>query len=201
MPGLKCLPCAFDVLYGTGSGCDITGGHFALVLWKTFNHRTLFMKSFREFIGYLSGGILFVVLIPFIMWLVSGRPELWPVALACAIAGAILIVGGLILSIYTIIYMRRRGKGNPMDAFGHEVAPRTQHLMSDGPYRINRNPMLSGTLIYLAGAAIWIWHWQAWVVWVVFFAIMFVQVISEERRLERDFGEEYLDYCKRTRRF
>jgi protein-S-isoprenylcysteine O-methyltransferase Ste14 len=40
--------------------------------------------------------------------------------------------------------MKLRGKGNPMDAFGHEVAPRTQHLMTDGPYRLNRNPMLTG---------------------------------------------------------
>ncbi len=97
--------------------------------------------------------------------------------------------------------MKRRGKGNPMDAFGHEVAPRTQHLMTDGPYRINRNPMLSGTLIYLAGVAVWLWTWQATLVWLLFFAIMMVQVISEERRLLRDFGEEYESYRRNTRRF
>jgi len=26
-------------------------------------------------------------------------------------------------------------------------------------------------------------------------------VLSEEKRLKRDFGQEYADYCKRTRRF
>ena len=41
------------------------------------------------------------------------------------IAGYML--GGLTLSVWTIAYMKLRGKGNPMDAFGHEVAPRTQH--------------------------------------------------------------------------
>ena len=111
------------------------------------------------------------------------------------------MLGGLALSVWTIVYMRRRGDGNPMDAFGHEVAPRTQHLMTDGPYRINRNPMLSGTLVYLAGVAVWLWKWQAVVVLVAFFAIMLVQVISEERRLRRDFGDEYADYCRHTRRF
>ena len=99
------------------------------------------------------------------------------------------------------ILRRSRGKGNPMDAFGHEVAPRTQHLMIDGPYKINRNPMLTGTLIYLAGAAVWLWTWQSCVVFVAFFAIMMVQVLSEEKRLRRDFGEEYEEYCKRSRRF
>lgn len=159
------------------------------------------MRLFREIIGYFIGGLLFVALIPTIMWLVSGMPELWPVNMIRAIIAVLLMLGGLFLSVWTIVYMRTRGKGNPMDAFGHEVAPRTQHLMMDGPYRLNRNPMLTGTLVYLAGTAIWLLSWQALVVWIVFFAIMMVQVTSEERRLKRDFGEEYVEYCKHTRRF
>ena len=144
---------------------------------------------------------MFVGLMPTLMWLAAGRPALWPVSTIRAMAGGLLMLGGLALSVWTIVYMRRRGDGNPMDAFGHEVAPRTQHLMTDGPYRINRNPMLSGTLVYLAGVAVWLWKWQAAVVLVAFFAIMLVQVISEERRLRRDFGDEYADYCRHTRRF
>ena len=159
------------------------------------------MGKLREFIGYLLGGVLFVALMPTIMWLVSGRPALWPVGTARAIVAIILMLGGLSLSVWTIIYMKQRGKGNPMDAFGHEVAPRTKHLMTDGPYNFNRNPMLTGTLTYLAGVVVWLWTWQALLVWVLFFAIMLVQVISEERRLRRDFREEYSDYCRRTRRF
>ena len=163
--------------------------------------RSVIMKRVRDFFGYLLGGILFVCMIPTIMWLASGMPALLPVGVARGIGAAVLMLGGLVLSVYTIVYMRNRGKGNPMDAFGHEVAPRTQHLMVDGPYKINRNPMLTGTLVYLAGAAVWLWRWQAAVVLVVFFAIMMVQVLSEERRLRRDFGEEYEAYCKRSRRF
>ena len=159
------------------------------------------MKQHREIAGYLLGGLLFVALIPSIMWLVSGRPVLGHVGAAKAILIGILMLGGLALSVYTIIYMKRRGKGNPMDAFGHEVAPRTQHLMTDGPYRLNRNPMLSGTLLYLAGVVVWLWTWQALLVWVLFLTIMMVQVISEERRLSRDFGEEYETYRHNTRRF
>ena len=159
------------------------------------------MKKLREIIGYLLGGLLFVALLPTIMWLASGRPVLGHVGALKAIIIGLLMLGGLSLSVYTIIYMRKRGKGNPMDAFGHEVAPRTQHLMTDGPYRLNRNPMLTGTLLYLAGWAVWLWTWQACVVWVAFFAIMFVQVLSEEKRLRRDFGEEYEQYCHKRRRF
>jgi protein-S-isoprenylcysteine O-methyltransferase Ste14 len=49
--------------------------------------------------------------------------------------------------------------------------------------------------------AVWLGHWPAAVVWAAFLVIMLVQVLSEEKRLRRDFGQEYADYCKRTRRF
>ena len=96
------------------------------------------MKLLREIIGYVLGGVLFVVLMPTVMWLASGMPEL-------------------------------------------------EHI---GAVRAS-----------LTGAVVWLWTWQAALVWVLFFAIMLVQVISEERRLRRDFGEEYEAYCRRTRRF
>lgn len=155
----------------------------------------------RNAFGYIFGFLLFVVGIPSLMWWVSGAPALWPVPVVRGIIAALMIIGGLSLSVWTIVYMKTRGKGNPMDAFGHEVAPRTQHLMTDGPYRFNRNPMLTGTLTYLAGVALWLFRWPAAVVWVVFLAIMLVQVLSEEKRLRRDFGREYEDYCRHTRRF
>ena len=159
------------------------------------------MKLFREILGYVLGGILFVGLMPAIMWLATGMPALEHIGALRASVTGVLMIGGLSLSVWTIVYMKRQGKGNPMDAFGHEVAPRTQHLMVAGPYRINRNPMLTGTLTYLAGAVVWLWSWQAVAVWVAFFCIMFVQVLSEEKRLRRDFGTEYDEYCRHSRRF
>ena len=132
------------------------------------------MKLLREIIGYVLGGLLFVALMPTVMWLASGMPELEHIGAVRASITGVLMLGGLSLSVWTIVYMKRRGKGNPM---------------------------LTGTLTYLAGAVVWLWTWQALVVWVLFFAIMLVQVISEERRLRRDFGDEYEAYCRRTRRF
>ena len=155
----------------------------------------------RNLLGYLLGLLLFVGLMPTLMWLASGMPAFWTNLGGRGMVALLLMLIGLVLSIWTIVYMKRWGKGNPMDAFGHEVAPRTQHLMTDGPYRINRNPMLTGTLIYLAGFAVWLWRWQALIVWALFVGIMLFQVISEERRLRRDFGEEYDAYCRHTRRF
>lgn len=159
------------------------------------------MKHLRNIIGYMLGGLMFVVLLPAIMWLVSGMPQLEHIGAWRASCTGLLIIGGLALSVWTIVYMKCRGKGNPMDAFDHEIGARTQHLMTEQPYRINRNPMLTGTLCYLAGFVVWLWTWQALLVWLLFFAIMFVQVLTEEKRLRRDFGDEYEAYCRRTSRF
>lgn len=158
-------------------------------------------KILRETFAYCIGGILFVGLIPFLMWLCSGKPDLWAVDIWRIMVSAILIIVGLALSIWAIVYMRHKGDGNPLDAFGHEVAPRTKHLMTDGPYRLSRNPMLSGIFLYLIGICLWLWAWQAMVIFGLFVIIMSVQVYTEEKRLRRDFGEEYEDYCRHTGRF
>ena len=159
------------------------------------------MRTMKEILGYLLGGLLFVGLIPYFMWLVSGMPALLPDNYVKLLAGAVLAIVGLAVSVWSIVHMRRRGNGNPMDAFGHEVAPRTRHLMTDGPYRLSRNPMLTGTFVYLIGVCVWLWTWQAFVVFALFVAIMLVQVSTEEARLRRDFGNEYEAYCHRTGRF
>ena len=159
------------------------------------------MNKLKETFGYALGFVLFVVLIPVIMWLCSKMPAFsWPHPFLAGIA-IFCIIDGLFLSIWAIVYMRRVGDGNPMDAFGHEVAPRTKHLMTDGPYRLSRNPMLTGIFVYLIGCCCWLGTWQSVVVFVAFVAIMLVQVRTEESRLRRDFGEEYEEYCKKVGRF
>jgi len=74
------------------------------------------MRQLRDILGYLLGLVLFVGLMPALMWLASGRPAFWSdVASRDYIAWGMMLCG-LLLSIWTIIYMKLRGKGNPMDA-------------------------------------------------------------------------------------
>ena len=135
------------------------------------------------------------------MWLVSGMPALADIPVGRLYLSALIALAGLSLSVWSIVYMKRVGKGNPFDAMGHEVAPRTSRLMTDGPYWLSRNPMLSGTYLYYIGAVVAFWDWRALAVFVAVAALMMLQVHSEEKRLEADFGEEYLAYKKRTGRF
>ena len=73
--------------------------------------------------------------------------------------------------------------------------------MADGPYKMSRNPMLTGTYLYYIGVLIALWNGWALLVFAAVAAVMMLQMRSEEKRLEADFGQEYLDYKKRTGRF
>ena len=153
-------------------------------------------------IGYLLGLLIFVIGIPALMWLVSGRPwPYYPDSMWLRIISELLAACGLVLSIYSIVYMRIVGKGNPFDAFGHEVAPRTKHLMTSGPYRLCRNPMLVGIYIYDVGVLVWLWSILPVIIFLIEVILLTLQVYSEEKRLTQDFGQEYLDYKKRVGRY
>ena len=108
---------------------------------------------------------------------------------------------GLALSIWSIVYMKKVGEGNPFDAYNHEVAPRTKHLMTEGPYRSTRNPMLVGVYVYDIGVLLWLYSWWPLVVFSMEVILLTRQVMSEEKRLEADFGDEYLAYKERVPRY
>ena len=135
------------------------------------------------------------------MWLVSGRPAFTDLPTGRLYLSALIAFAGLSISVWSIVYMKRVGKGNPFDAMGHEVAPRTKQLMTEGPYKLSRNPMLSGTYLYYIGIVVALWNWWALLVFAAVAGLMMLQVRSEEKRLEADFGQEYLNYKKRTGRF
>lgn len=155
----------------------------------------------KQILGYFLGFAIFIAGIPALMWWVSGTPSLADIPVGRLYLAILIALAGLALSIWSIVYMKHVGKGNPFDAMGHEVAPRTKHLMTDGPYKISRNPMLSGTYLYYIGILIALWSWWALLVFAIIATVMMLQVRSEEKRLEADFGQEYLDYKKRTGRF
>lgn len=155
----------------------------------------------KQVLGYFLGFAIFIAGIPSLMWVVSGMPAWSDIPVVRLCLSALIAMAGLSLSVWSIVYMKRVGKGNPFDAMGHEVAPRTQRLMTDGPYRLSRNPMLSGTYLYYIGIVLALWNGWDLLVFAIVAGLMVLQVRSEEKRLEADFGEAYLEYNKRTGRF
>ena len=68
------------------------------------------MKNARDIAGYLIGLLLFVILIPLLMWKISGEVHPGTVQIICLI---VLAAAGIGLSIWSIVYMKNVGKGNP----------------------------------------------------------------------------------------
>ncbi len=75
-------------------------------------------------------------------------------------------------------------------------------LITSGPYCHSRNPLYIGLTLVQVGAAVWFDN-----AWVLALSAVSVFVISryairlEERYLERQFGDAYLDYKQRVRRW
>ena len=159
------------------------------------------MEKIKNAFGYILGFLLFVAGIPALMWWVSGRPFPWSPGLLWAIIADVIMVVGLTLSIWAIVHMKKVGEGNPFDAYNHEVAPRTKHLMTDGPYRLSRNPMLVGIYIYDIGVMLWLLSWWTLIVFAIEVIFLSIQVRAEEKRLEADFGDEYRNYKQKVPRY
>jgi protein-S-isoprenylcysteine O-methyltransferase Ste14 len=75
-------------------------------------------------------------------------------------------------------------------------------LVTDGPYRITRNPMYLGMVIALLGIAVWLGSLTPLLVIPVFARlIQRLFITNEERRLSDVFGAAYHEYRNRVRRW
>lgn len=159
------------------------------------------MKTFRLIIGYLIGFSLFVLLIPGLLIQASQNQDLllnitfissdlWRLSLSLP-----LFVLGVFFGVWSNIYLLKIGEGGPVDAFNVSISPRTIHLVTTGPYRYCRHPMVFGTICIYSSISIYLncLHDLVVILLIIPFFILFLK-LSEEKRLLRDFGEEYTRY-------
>ncbi len=76
------------------------------------------------------------------------------------------------------------------------------YLVQDGPFAFSRNPIYLGdSTIYFGVMLIWGNLWPLLLYPVVWAAIRYGVIKNEEAHLAAKFGETYLQYCKRVRRW
>jgi protein-S-isoprenylcysteine O-methyltransferase Ste14 len=115
-------------------------------------------------------------------------------AVAWSLGGAVLIVG-LCLSAWFFVTFRRAG--TPVD-----VRKPAEALVTAGPFRFSRNPgYLSLTLIYVGIALVASVLWAFVSLAAILVVVQEGVIKREERYLARRFGEPYLRYKQRTRRW
>ena len=114
---------------------------------------------------------------------------------AARVAGAVLIVTGIGISARASSAFKHAG--TPVVPFERSTA-----LVTEGLFRYTRNPMYVGLVLALVGVALLLESVGAWLPIPVFIAIIQVRFIAgEERLLAELFGDDYLAYKHKTRRW
>ena len=76
-----------------------------------------------------------------------------------------------------------------------------QRIVTNGPYSVVRHPSYSGALLTLLGLGLSAKTWAGTLVILVLFGLVYGYRISiEENLLKAEFGQEYADYAKKTKR-
>jgi protein-S-isoprenylcysteine O-methyltransferase Ste14 len=115
---------------------------------------------------------------------------------AAQVAGAVVGAIGAALALWCIVTLVAVGRGTPAPF----DPPR--RLVVVGPYRLVRNPMYLGAGLALAGAALFYQSWALLGYSVAFALVMYLfVVVYEEPTLRATFGDAYVRYCERVRRW
>ena len=142
--------------------------------------------------------------VPLVTVLVGiGVDYLWPINLGFALpaperywVGGLIVAGSFLgIGLWSALLVRRTGQSvNPWK-------PTTQ-IVERGPFRVTRNPMYLQMVLICVGIAIILWN-----VWVLVLTPICAWVLQkfaiepEEAYLEHKFGDAYLAYKRRVRRW
>lgn len=106
-----------------------------------------------------------------------------------------MIVAGMVLAAWARVLFKR--KGIPVRP-GEDMT----ELETSGPYGFTRNPMYLGMTSILLGESFLLGSLAAFAGPLAFWAVInFMFIPFEEGRLEDTFGQEYLEYKRRVRRW
>ena len=161
-------------------------------------------KSIIAGISLLFRNILFTILYPGIVaglipfWIIGDKANdvFNKLAKLHQFAGLFSFITGFIIMTWCIASFAVKGRGtlSPVDP--------TKKLVVSGLYRFSRNPMYIGVMLILTGETLFFASYSLCVYSLIVFAGFNIFIIfNEERRLKKDFGNDYDNYCKKVRRW
>ena len=110
------------------------------------------------------------------------------------IAGAVLGFAGDAVFALAVITMK--------DSWRAGIAEKDQtEMVTNGIYRLSRNPAFLGFDLVYAGMVLMFFHWALLAVSAFAGVMLYLQILQEERFLATTFGPPYLDYKKQVRRY
>lgn len=123
------------------------------------------------------------------------RPWTMPGGNAVTLAGLVLVVTGVCLTLWSVVTLRR----------AHTTVIPWEHvsaMVTTGPFRFSRNPIYLADAIAYLGGTLMIHSWWPLIVLPGIIAVMRRKVIDrEEAYLGERFGDSYREYQLRVRRW
>ncbi|MDG2960215.1 isoprenylcysteine carboxylmethyltransferase family protein [Bisgaard Taxon 10/6] len=117
-------------------------------------------------------------------------------AVRIGLCGALLLIGTVFAAAGFFAFMRQKTTLSP------QSPERSSTLVTDGIFRISRNPMYLSLVIWLTAWAIWRESPLGFVVIILFaLYLTYFQIKPEEQALERKFGRVFLQYKQSVRRW
>jgi protein-S-isoprenylcysteine O-methyltransferase Ste14 len=109
---------------------------------------------------------------------------------------------GIIIIAFALFFMIR-GMGQFLKSKNSLITIRpASSLQSNGVYNLTRNPMYLGLALIYLGLTCLIGNWWNLILFPLLILIVQEYIIKrEEKYLERRFGQEYLDYKQKVRRW
>jgi protein-S-isoprenylcysteine O-methyltransferase Ste14 len=173
------------VLYGVWCGTQRKAG-------RTTGKTGHFLRSFWFYL--VSAGLFFSIAyfgwkpLP---WVIPPSARFWMV-----IVGALLFFPGMAFTLWGRLAL---GKNYFVSTgFGAQLFEDHQ-LITSGPFAIVRHPMYAGLILAAIGALLIYMTWTT-VYFALFAPLTFVRAQREEHALAEEFGEQWIDYCRRVPR-
>lgn len=83
-----------------------------------------------------------------------------------------------------------------------EKSPQGENLVTDGVYAFLRHPMYLGTLLIGLGVTFVLFKWWVFLFFLLVFLVIYLpQINREEKKLLKQFEEEYKSYCEKTPKY
>ena len=174
---------------------------------NTESHNTSpISRTLRHILGLIAGFGFHGVIMPFAIYHVNlfcdrllGLDPFGDFSWRKPVAIVFLSLG-LLFVFWANTYLVMIGKGGPFNYHRVvKISPKTQKLVTGGPYRFTRNPMAFGAFTAYLSIPIFIGSISGILLFFVFFylALLYFRHIEEPRLLE-EFGDEYTRYRRRV---
>jgi protein-S-isoprenylcysteine O-methyltransferase Ste14 len=111
--------------------------------------------------------------------------------------GLLLMLSGYLLYRLSTAYRVKHSGGGPGEIW--QVPP--ERLITSGPYGYTRNPVYAGHLLFLIGLTVALKSELAAIILIVTAVLLHLRVLRDEQRLTELFGQPYVEYKDRVKRW